>query len=89
MFSLLTFAWVGPLMRLGYRCAAHARMCTRLSQFLSHLKLFGVSTKGTHTVADRDALRVDLVVCRATGTHKTSSVTAAALFVEDCLVLGE
>lgn len=26
VFSLLTFAWVGPLMRLGYKCAAHTQL---------------------------------------------------------------
>ena len=35
VFSLLTFAWVGPLMRLGYKCAARAQLYTFLQLLVS------------------------------------------------------
>lgn len=50
VFSLLTFAWVGPLMRLGYKCAAQAAPVRLCDSFVSQSELSGLSTCVAHTL---------------------------------------
>ena len=56
VFSLLTFAWVGPLMRLGYKCAARAQLYTFLQLLVVHLEPVWLLNMGVCAYADRDAV---------------------------------
>ena len=56
MFSLLTFAWVGPLMRLGYKCAAHAQLLTHVVALCVHLEPVWLLNMNVRAYADRDAV---------------------------------